>query len=589
MSYQSLYRRYRPNSIRDVVSQEHIMEVLIKSIEKDKISHAYLFCGPRGTGKTSIAKLFARAINCANKEAVLCGTCDNCRASEQNNHPDIVEIDAASNNGVDEIRALIERVKYMPILGKYKVYIIDEVHMLSQGAFNALLKTLEEPPEHVVFILATTEIHKVLPTIVSRCQRFDFTRIPNDAIAKRLDYILECESVVAEQGVTATIASLSGGGLRNALTILEQAIVLADETITVHQIYDTNGMITPEEKKAVFLNILDNNLDRVMQVIKSMQAKSVQFDRLTLDLATNIKDSIILSHTKDVKLIDENNLIFIEFLHQRFSINERLAMIDKLLAYAEKMKQSQDPTMYFDVVILELFSDINRNQNGLDSTPTEASIPVIPQSTLMKPSVESEQDAIIAINDTQFDFVDERDVEAPFEADIHEDREEDSVVSGFEMDELTLIRFMVSADKAMRKHDAIKYENRVRYRLDPSWARPARLLGEGQLVMSGSYFVVVAMKNELEVKELLESRNQAAILEFSKELFGEDKHIIAISTDFFQASVETFKKLASDQRLPQNITKEEYLAFRPHGANAPQDETLHRIQSLFGDDLEIVE
>lgn len=588
MSYQSLYRRYRPNTIHDVVAQEHIMEVLIKSIEKDKISHAYLFCGPRGTGKTSIAKLFARAINCSSRDVVLCGTCDNCLASNQNNHPDIVEIDAASNNGVDEIRALIERVKYMPILGKYKVYIIDEVHMLSQGAFNALLKTLEEPPEHVVFILATTEIHKVLPTIVSRCQRFDFTRIPSDAIAKRLDYILEHEHVSAEKGVSATIASLSGGGLRNALTILEQAIVLADDAITVKQIYDTNGMITPEEKTNVFVSILDNNMEALMQTIKIMQAKSVQFDRLTLDLATNIKDSIILSHTKDTSLIDENNLSFIEFLARTFPIDHRLSMIDKLLSYADKMKQSQDPGMYFDVVILELFSDINRNQTQEVADAWVAPTPSTKPAVVAKTPINSVVEENPGLEESE-PHIEEREpltiVEPNTTIKLTEEVETPTPV----LDEMTLIRFMVSADKAMRHHDALQYENRAKYRLDPMWARPARLLGESQLVMSGSYFVVVAMKHELEAKELLESRNQAAILEFSKELFGEEKHIIAIASDFFQSSVETFKKLAAENNLPQPISHEEFRGLNPSGVSAPQDETLHRIQSLFGDDLEIVE
>ena len=174
MAYKTLYRVYHPQRFEDVAGQEHIITTLKHAVEVNRIAHAYLFCGPRGTGITSIAKLLAKAINCTNEQRP-CGECANCKAIENNNHPDVIEIDAASNNGVDEVRNLIEKVKFAPSQGKYKVYIIDEVHMMSTGAFNALLKTLEEPPAHVVFVLATTEPHKILPTIISRCLRFDFT------------------------------------------------------------------------------------------------------------------------------------------------------------------------------------------------------------------------------------------------------------------------------------------------------------------------------------------------------------------------------------------------------------------------------
>ena len=182
MAYKALYRTYRPSSFEEVAGQKHVVQTLMNAIDRNKIAHAYLFSGPRGTGKTSIAKIFAKTINCTNEDHKPCQECDNCIEVQKGSHPDIIEIDAASNNGVDEVRNLIEKVKYAPLKGKYKVYIIDEVHMMSTGAFNALLKTIEEPPSHVIFILATTEPHKVLPTIISRCQRFDFTKVPNTEI-----------------------------------------------------------------------------------------------------------------------------------------------------------------------------------------------------------------------------------------------------------------------------------------------------------------------------------------------------------------------------------------------------------------------
>ena len=186
MSYKALYRTYRPRTFDDVVGQQHIVKTLKNAVKENKLAHAYLFCGPRGTGKTSIAKILAKTINCENVDIAPCEQCKSCRDANENQHQDIFEIDAASNNGVDEIRNLIDKVKYAPMEGKYKVYIIDEVHMLSQGAFNALLKTLEEPPAHVIFILATTEPQKVLPTIISRCQRYNFEKVSEDDLAARL-------------------------------------------------------------------------------------------------------------------------------------------------------------------------------------------------------------------------------------------------------------------------------------------------------------------------------------------------------------------------------------------------------------------
>ena len=247
MSYITLYRKYRPQKFEDVVGQEVVKKVLINSIKDNKIGHAYIFSGPRGTGKTSMAKIFAKAVNCLNnKDGNLCGECEVC-TKNQNEEIDIVEIDAASNNGVDEIREIRNNTKLLPIQYKYKVYIIDEVHMLSPSAFNALLKTLEEPPSHVIFILATTEFNKIPTTVVSRCQKFDFKKIKTTDIIKRIKHILELENKGLDDEIIEFIAKLSNGGLRDAINLLDQVLSLNKKDINIEDVYEITGYIKNDD------------------------------------------------------------------------------------------------------------------------------------------------------------------------------------------------------------------------------------------------------------------------------------------------------------------------------------------------------
>ncbi|EGS4843797.1 DNA polymerase III subunit gamma/tau, partial [Listeria monocytogenes] len=244
MAYQALYRVFRPQSFQDVVGQEHVTKTLKNAIVQNKTSHAYLFSGPRGTGKTSAAKIFAKAINCEHgHDGEPCNECEICKGTTDGSIPDVLEIDAASNNGVEEIRDIREKVKYAPTVAKYKVYIIDEVHMLSTGAFNALLKTLEEPPKHVIFILATTEPHKLPLTIISRVQRFDFKRITTQDIIGRLKFILEEEKIPYDEKALMIVARAAEGGMRDALSLLDQVISYGSEEVTVEDALEITGSV----------------------------------------------------------------------------------------------------------------------------------------------------------------------------------------------------------------------------------------------------------------------------------------------------------------------------------------------------------
>ena len=283
-AYRALYRKYRPLTFSDVVGQEHITTTLRHQVESGTFSHAYLFTGSRGTGKTTCAKILARAINCLNPQnGDPCGVCENCKGILNDAMPDVLEIDAASNNGVDYIRELRERIAFAPAEAKYRVYIIDEVHMLSASASNALLKTLEEPPEHAVFILATTEVNALLPTILSRCQRYDFHRIEPEVIAKRLKYVAENEKAQLSDDAAMTIAGIADGGMRDALSLLDLLIAASDK-IDEETVNRVCGRASNEYLFTLAEEILDHNTANALETVANLHAESVDMGRLCGEL-----------------------------------------------------------------------------------------------------------------------------------------------------------------------------------------------------------------------------------------------------------------------------------------------------------------
>ena len=303
MSYQAFYRTYRPQKFSEVVGQKAVIKTLRNALSENKIAHAYLFCGPRGTGKTTMARLFAKALNCEEGIGHECDVCQNCIAVKTGSHPDVFEIDAASNSGVDSVRDLIDQVRYQPILGRYKVYIIDEVHNMSSSAFNALLKTLEEPPANVVFILATTEPQKVLPTILSRVQRFDFTKVSDEDIISKMSEILEKENVTYEEGSLELIARLADGGVRDALSILDQVVSYSGDNISIEDINTLFGLLNVKDKLDFVRKIGSKDLASVINTAKDMYSRGIDIVKLHDDLIKIFKDLLVFGMTKDESLL----------------------------------------------------------------------------------------------------------------------------------------------------------------------------------------------------------------------------------------------------------------------------------------------
>lgn len=310
MAYQALYRKWRPRTFDSIVGQEAITETLKNSIKRNKISHAFLFAGPRGTGKTSCAKIFAKALNCTNlQDGEPCNECANCIAADKGALADIIEIDAASNNGVDEIRDIRDKVKYAPTEGKYKVYIIDEVHMLSIGAFNALLKTLEEPPAHVVFILATTELQKVPATIISRTQRYNFKRISKQDLMDRMVFILDQEKIAYEDQAISVIAQVADGGMRDALSILDQLLSYEQDSVTYQDALQITGFAAKEKIEQVLIDLLldqtSQALAKAEQLLKDGATAKNILDEL-IDLASKVLINQKMGSNDQTEFVTEN-------------------------------------------------------------------------------------------------------------------------------------------------------------------------------------------------------------------------------------------------------------------------------------------
>ena len=363
MAYVALYRAYRPQTFKDVVGQQHIIKTLQNAIKLNKVAHAYLFCGPRGTGKTTLAKIMAKALNCENGPAIEpCDECEVCKGIQKGTISDVVEIDAASNNGADDIRALRDSVKYLPTSGKYKVYIIDEVHMLSNAAFNALLKTLEEPPKHVIFILATTEPYKLPNTILSRCQRFDFQSISIDDILKRLKIVAEAENIKMTEEAFSQIASSAEGGMRDALSLFDQTISYSvNEEITLDDVLAVSGNISHTKIIEMLNNSIECNGAGALKIIDNILSEGKEVPRIVNDIIIFLRDVLMYKNNAilEEKVLFKNKQ-FINFANN-IGNNIIYQWLDILNETNNNMRFSNQKRAYLELALLKM-SDIKLNE-----------------------------------------------------------------------------------------------------------------------------------------------------------------------------------------------------------------------------------
>ena len=354
MEYLALYRKYRPIRFSDISGQDNIVKIIHNSIVNNKISHAYLLCGPRGTGKTTMAKLIARMVNCENLiDGEPCGKCNSCLSINNNSNDDIIEMDAASNNGVDEIREIRDKVNLVPSISKYKVYIIDEVHMLSTGAFNALLKTLEEPPKHVIFILATTEEQKIPLTIASRCQKYNFTKLTVDNIVKRLKEIVMAEKLTVNDEVLTEIARFSDGGMRDAINMLDQLVSSVSGEITINNVYEINAILSFTDICDFLIMLSDGNLSNILNFVDKMESGGKDLVKLLEEMLLIIKDVLIFKNCPDliVDNLKKPNIQKLGDLYNEEFIYYFVNSVDELIG---KIKFSSHPTVLVQVFFVNL-------------------------------------------------------------------------------------------------------------------------------------------------------------------------------------------------------------------------------------------
>lgn len=552
MAYQALYRKYRPTNFDEVVGQTHIIQTLKNAIVQNRIAHAYLFCGPRGTGKTSIAKIFAKTLNCTNNQDAPCGVCENCKMAANGSHPDIIEIDAASNNGVDEVRNLIDKVKYAPMQGKYKIYIIDEVHMMTSGAFNALLKTIEEPPAHVIFIFATTEPNKVLPTIISRCQRFDFNKVSMHDIKYRLSVVCKNEGIEIDENGLTLIAQLADGGMRDALSILDQCVAYCSSHIDVNDIRKIYGVVTSEDIGKLFYSVYKKDVDSFVKDIQKYSDMGMDIKRLTADFIHMLKDSLILDYSENSTLVSDMNKDMIRKYFKLAPINFRIKCMEELMDTYNKYTYASNALDYLEASLLKISSYsyeskthiIDSDHNDFKEAEEEENYETSYDDT-------SDNSDIIEKNAQKDD--NNGVLEKSEISDVSREtlKQSENTNNKIILNDEFVIQLLVGATKMERSIDTNKFNNIGQFISSLEFGKYAATLRNSSIMASGSNYIVVCVSSEIFAKQINEFELNYGYEDFTEVLLGKAKKVFALDKTQQSRVLDEFKERMISGNLPE--------------------------------------
>lgn len=578
MSYKSLYRKYRPMRFEDVCGQQFIVKTLSNAIKNNKIGHAYLFCGTRGTGKTTIAKIFAKLVNCLNPlDNVPCGECEICLNENTDEIPDIIEIDAASNNGVDEIRELKNKIKLMPVMCKYKVYIIDEVHMLSTGAFNALLKTLEEPPEHVIFILATTEPQKLPITIISRCQRFDFKKINVLDISKRLKYISQKEGIDIDDEAIEEIAKLSEGAMRDAIGLLDQISSFADSKITVEDIYTIRGSVSNRVLIELIEKYIDNDASSILSIVDDIYLSGKDFYRLSEDILVFYRNMLISkvapSYFEDKALQLKDDIMR---LSSKIDVKRIERMIKKLEELLRNIKSSDYPRILFETTILSDL-DLDESFENEKTTTEKDKTFVMGINEVDSKSKNNEIKLDKNINEIIKEEFKEKDIKKV----TTKNKSNNSFAITDALKEAMINNTIAEASASLKKEATVKFEELDKYLIDKDFKAAATILKDSIVTAVSNDHMLLTYKYESMVED--NDNEYASISNLIKQMFGSEYKVVAITDKRWKELRPYFLNLKKDNgTIP--LIEEKYEKINK-SENMIENENYEEVLNIFDSDL----
>jgi DNA polymerase-3 subunit gamma/tau len=580
MAYKALYRIYRPQTFDEVVGQKYILQTIKNAIEHNKIAHAYLFSGPRGTGKTTLAKLLAKGVNCTAASNRPCNECDNCKAIALGTYPDVIEIDAASNNGVDEIREIIDKVKYAPIAGKYKIYIIDEVHMLSTGAFNALLKTLEEPPAHIIFVLATTDVHKVIPTIISRCQRFDFNKVSQTDIKLRIKDILEQENIKYENDVVPLIAELADGGVRDALGILDQTIAYAGDNLTGVHVRDIYGVASTAEIIDLIENVLNKKIKESLNFVNDFDQRGVDLVRLTSGILNVLKETVIFNYSNDNSNLELLSKEQVEKLGSLMNNNLAFKIIDTVVETLANYKKVNSPRSLLELAILKLctLEDKVITKEKIEVKTVTPKIITTPKLEAIKEPEVKQQ----VITET----IDLNDKVEPVKVDRDPNGKEQIIT----FSDKELLNVLVQASKEDKDFVSSRWSLITQYMSKPQFSYAASLVIDGVPFAATDNALILGYQLAPQARASSKASNYKLIINFFSELFGKEMIFYSITDEAFKALRIDYINRKSLNTLPQAfaVTMPEFIDVKEEVKLDPKTEkALELGAAIFGDKFKV--